>query len=243
MRAPIACEAAEVERRAGHGVQRAGRDQGRVDRRVAVGVDPQLVVFDRARALAREVEVGVVGQVHHGRLVGGGRVVHLQPVAIVERVDDGHRQPAGEPALAVRAHARELHADARARPHRFTRPHVLVEALEAAVQRVRPVVGVERVGDAVEREPRAADAVAVAADDRAEVRVRRRVGRARVAGDRVEAERDVRLAPAPVGHDQLLDDAAVGEDRDASCRGRCAACSGRSRCRPCWRAARRSSLW
>ena len=38
---------AEVERRAGHRVDRAGRDQGRVDRRVAVGVELQLVVVDR----------------------------------------------------------------------------------------------------------------------------------------------------------------------------------------------------
>ena len=196
------------------GVERAGRDQRRVDRRVAVGVQPQLVVLDRPGALAGQVEVGVVGQVDVGRLVGRGGVVHLQPVAVVERVDHGHRQRAGEAALAVGARAGQPHA--RRSSSVLTgcrRPDDLVEALEPAVQRVRAVVGVERVGDAVERELRAADAVAVAADDRAEVRVGLRVGLARVAGDGVEAERDVGLAPAPVGHDELLDDAAVGEDR------------------------------
>ena len=60
----------------------AGRDQRVVDRRVVVGGDHQLVVEDRAVALAGEVEVAVVGQVDRRRLVGRGDVVDLQLVVV-----------------------------------------------------------------------------------------------------------------------------------------------------------------
>ena len=62
------------------GAQLAGRDQRRVDRREAVRVDQQLVAEDVARALAGEVEVGVVGEVDDRGLVGRRRVVDARPL-------------------------------------------------------------------------------------------------------------------------------------------------------------------
>jgi hypothetical protein len=86
---------------------------------------------------------------------------------------------------------------------------VLVEADEAAVQRVRRVVDRQLVGDAVERELALRDAVRVAARDAAEVRA---LGD--VVGEVVEPERDVLEVVAPVGDADRLDDPAVGHDLD-----------------------------
>ena len=206
----------EVERRAGHRRDLPGRDQRLVDRRVAARVQLQRVVVDRPHALARQVPVGVVGEVDDRGLVRRRGVVHLEVVALVERVVDLHLQRAGIAALAVGARARHLQSDLAAARERLSVPDALVEALEPAVQAVRAVVDVELVRRAVERELRGADPVAVAADDRAEVRrVRRRRVAApqRVAGQVGEAERHVRLPAAPVGRPQLLDDPAVRDDR------------------------------
>ena len=67
----------EVERRTGDRRVPAERDAGRVDRGELVGEHGQQVVVDRARTLAVEVEVGVIGQVQHGQ--GVGRRLHLDP--------------------------------------------------------------------------------------------------------------------------------------------------------------------
>ena len=85
-------------------------------------------------------------------------------------------------------------------------PDYLVEALDAAVQMVRAVVGRERVRLAVERELALRDPVAVAADDRAEVRA----SVVDVVVERVEAEDDVVELAAAVRHAQRDDDRAVG---------------------------------
>jgi hypothetical protein len=59
-----------------------GGDQPRVGGRVAGGGDRELVVLDRAAALAGEVPVDVVGEVDDRGLVGGGLVVDA-PVAVL----------------------------------------------------------------------------------------------------------------------------------------------------------------
>ena len=73
---------AEVERRTRNAGQVAGRNQHIADRRVTVGVDSDLRVQDGPVALTREVEVGVIGKVQHGRLGRGRAVLDVQIVPV-----------------------------------------------------------------------------------------------------------------------------------------------------------------
>lgn len=155
---------AEVERRAGYWSQFAGRNQRRVNGSKPVGGDFDLLVENVALLVAVEIEVGVVGQVDHGRLVGDGRVVEAQRFAL-EGVAHGGRQLAGIAHVAVGADESELDAAGD-----FLRlPNVVVEAPGAAVQRVSAVVARNLVLIAVNRELAGGDAVAVAAHDRADI--------------------------------------------------------------------------
>jgi len=202
----------EVERRPLHRREGAGRDQRVADRCIAIRVDPQLVAENVARSVAAEVEVAVLRQIDRRRLVAGRRIVDDQLVLVSQGVGHAHAEVAGIALFAVGARAGE--GDAVGVLERFGRPHHLVEADVAAVQVVRPVVGRELVGLAVERELPLGDPVAVAADDRAE-EGRRRI--ADVAVQRVEAEHDVADLSAAIGRLQTGNDAAVadGLDRDA----------------------------
>jgi hypothetical protein len=76
------------------------------------------------------------------------------------------------------------------------------------VERVRTLVRVEAVDHAVELERGARDAVGVAADRRAEVRVLRAV---EVVVERRQRDHDVRPVPVAVGH---LDRHEAGAERD-----------------------------
>ena len=82
------CGAREVEGRAVHRAQLARRDRGVVRRREARGIDLQAMAQDVAAAFAREIEVGVVRQVHNGRLVCDRIVVYAQFVIAGERIDN-----------------------------------------------------------------------------------------------------------------------------------------------------------
>ena len=139
----------EVERRAGHRRDLAGRDRGRVDRRVVGGHQLQLVVVGAAGALAGEVEVGVVGQVDDRRRVGRRVVVDPQLVVVGQGVGDLDLERAGVALLAVRAGVAEPQADAVAVGDLARPPRRLVEALLAAVQVVGAVV--ERPGSSARR--------------------------------------------------------------------------------------------
>ncbi len=193
----------EVERRPRDRSDHAGRDQRGVDRRVVVGLEPEDVILDRAGALTAEVEVRVVREVDDRRLVGGGVVVHPQLVLVRERVGHIDLQRARIALLAVRARVAELDAAG----HDRALPDDLVEALDATVERVGPVVLGQRVRDAVERERAIRDAVGIAPRDRPEVRA---LGH--VVGQVVETERDVRDSALAIRRVDLGDDAAVGDD-------------------------------
>ncbi len=79
MRAPMGVGLGEVEGRAGDRRELAGGDELGVDGGVAAGVEHEGVAEDVAGA--GEIEVGVVGEVDDGGLVGGGGVVDAQLVA------------------------------------------------------------------------------------------------------------------------------------------------------------------
>ena len=121
---------AEIERSALDAAQLAGRDEAFVDRRELVSVDRHLVAEDIAFTRAREVEIGMVGQVDDRVLVGCGGVVDLELVIVGPGVHHGAGQVAGIAFLAVLAQVRELEALART----FLRfPYDFVEAAQPAV--------------------------------------------------------------------------------------------------------------
>src|SRR5256886_8874826 len=85
---------------------------GRVYRRKAVGVDRDDVAEDVARAVARQVEVAVLREVHRRRAVGGGVVVEDQLVRAREGVGHPRSERAGVALFAVRARVIQDEADA-----------------------------------------------------------------------------------------------------------------------------------
>jgi hypothetical protein len=142
----------EVERRCLDALELAGRDERLVDRSEATRLHHQLLCEDVAGAVARQVEVRVLGQVHRRRLVRGGLVLEAERVVVGERIGHLGVELARVAFLAVRARVREHDADAAPVLERLGLPDHLVEALHAAVERVRAVVGGELVLLAVELE-------------------------------------------------------------------------------------------
>ena len=122
-----------------------------------------------AVTLAREIEVRVVSQIDHGFLVGGGGVFDLQRVCIRPGIRDGDFQISGKAFFAVFAEVGKLKQLAVFLGKSFGCPYRFVEALDAAVQAVLAVVFRKRVGLAVQHKLRMADAVSVAANQRAEI--------------------------------------------------------------------------
>ena len=92
---------AKVERRSFDRRKLAGRNQRRIDRRVSIGVDRQLVPEDVAAA--GKIEITVLRQVDVRRLVGPRQVVDDELVAVVERVGDLDDQLARITLFAVGA--------------------------------------------------------------------------------------------------------------------------------------------
>jgi hypothetical protein len=157
---------AEVERRPGDRGGSAGkRPQFAVDRQVGGGDQGELMVEDGLGALAGQVEIGVVGQVDHGRGAGGGAVVDAQPPVREAVAHRGPQRP-GEALVAVGADQGELDAAAAGYPDRLGRPQSGVESLVAAVQGVgaRGVAERNLVGAAVQGEAAVGYPVAEAAD-------------------------------------------------------------------------------
>ncbi len=197
---------AEVEWRPFDGGEVSHGDEPLVHRRVAVGLDFDVVPEHIAVAGASEVEVRVLRQVDRRGLVGRRLVVEPQRVVVGQGVGDLGLQRARVAHVAVRAGVREHHAHRVGTLEGLGLPVGLVETLWSAVQVVLAVVLRQRVGRAVDGERPLADAVAVAADDGAEewrlVEVTLEV---------VVAEHDVTELPCLVGHLQRRDDAAVGD--------------------------------
>ena len=152
-----------------------------------------------------QIEERVGGEVDHRRLVDGRcLILHDKFVLVGDRIDHAQRHRARIALLAVLEHVGHLN---RGVVDLLGVEHHEARALLAAVQRVRPVVGGQLVFLAVEREFRLADAVGVAADERAH---------GGLAGlqlvDRLVAERHVAEHALLVGHQDLLDlGAPVGD--------------------------------
>lgn len=117
------------------------------------------MVFHRAAAVAAQIEVGMVGEIHHRallrrRLVGDGELI------VDQAIGDLHPDSAGKTLLTVGRGVGE--GDRVFLAGKF--PQFLVEALDSAVKAVFPFVGRDAVRPAVDGEPCPADAVGAAAD-------------------------------------------------------------------------------
>ena len=100
----------EVQSSALHGTDFAGWDQLLIGQSVSCRVDPHFMVFKTA--LVSKVEIGVVGQVDRGRLVGLGAVFDAQFVVVGQDIDHFYLQGAGIAFFAVGAAIREAHGRA-----------------------------------------------------------------------------------------------------------------------------------
>ena len=197
----------EVEGGVGDGADLAGGDESFVDGGVGVGVEGEEVVEDGAVAGAGEVEVGVVGKVDGGGLVGGSAVVDAEAAVLEEGVGDGALEVPGKP-WSPSGEVRDIsRTSPSVEAEWLGGPEVLVEADGAAVEGIGAVVSGEGVGVAVEGEGGTADAVGDAADGGAEVGVGSEVG-----FEGGEGEVDVGAVAFAVGGVDLEDvPAEVGE--------------------------------
>ena len=123
------------------------------------------------------------------------------------RVDRGDVEPAWIALLAVGRDVVQAQRRAPRRRHRFGVPHLLVEALEAAVHVVGRPVGRQLDRLAIELEPGAGDAVGDPADERAEERMA-----GEIAVEVGKAQHHVGEPAVAIGHVQLGDDAAIVRD-------------------------------
>ena len=199
---------AEIERGPGDVPEFSGRDQRRVDRGVSVGIYRQSMGHDvRIAVFARQVEIAVIGDIDDRRLIRLRLVFDCEHVIVAERVDRADVELAGVTAGPVRARVGEYGACRRSALCGLQLPDNLVEAVQATVEMVGPVVGLEGVLVAVQGEAAVGDAVGIAAHRSAEIlRLGEIFGRRRV------AEHDVAAHALPVRHGQRLDGGAEGHD-------------------------------
>src|ERR1700675_2418960 len=92
---------------------------------------PEYVAFP----LARQIEIGMVGQVEDGIFIGGRRILDAQS-APTQGVAHGCGERAGETFLAILAHISEVDFIC----YLLCRPDLFVEAADAAVKSVVAIV-------------------------------------------------------------------------------------------------------
>ena len=158
-------------------------------------------------AFAGQVEIGVVGQVHRRGLIGHRVESNTQFVIVAQLVDGGDFRGAGITLVASDAQVSQDQAHRFRRVEGFGFPQLAVEAIGAAVQVIDAVVHVQLVGHAVQREAAIGDAVAIAANQRAEV-----MRLAEVGFSIVEAVADISQHAVAVRHVQFGDHAAKVAD-------------------------------
>ena len=199
----------KVVRRAGDISYFACGDQCFVDGDVFFGVQHKLVVENRAFAFAFKVEVGVLGEVHRRRFVGGGMVVDDQGVLVGQCVGYGDLQVAGVVFFHVFCEIGQ---------HElvfcgveFCIPNDFIKTDGSAVQVVPNAIFLQFIILAVERKTTVGDAVAVATDKGTEVGL---VDGIHVTFDAVVAEYDVGKFSVTVSNENRRDDGPVVGDLD-----------------------------
>ena len=199
----------KIERCASDRGDLTGRDERRVHRRHRVGVDGELVGENVTASVAGKVPVRVLREIDRRRLVTRRPIVDDQTIVVRQRVSDAGAKRSGIALLHVRAGVIENDAHPAHIPERFGVPDDFVETSDATVQTIRPVVHGEPIGRPIEGESAAGNPIAVATDDRAEVR-----GIAKVAAQTVVPEHDIVELTRAVRRLQRGDDAAVVRQPD-----------------------------
>lgn len=121
--------------------------------------------------MAREVEVGMVGQIDWRRLRRSDLVDSAEGVVREHFVGDGRDDGPRVALELIRVNVRQNHF----RPGAKRSPVELIEADGAAMQLMLPIqVFVHFVADAVEREPAVSDPIANTSNRRTEIRISRR---------------------------------------------------------------------
>ena len=139
------------------------------------GADLQVMVIYRCGIIGTvQVEIGMIGEIYNGVLIGCGKIVKTQRSVLAQRVGDADLQISGVALLAVGTQSAE--GDGAVAGY-FSPPHTVAEADLAAVQVVRTVVYEQFVVFAVQREFSGFYAVAESAYHGAHVADRSRVGR------------------------------------------------------------------
>ena len=173
-----------------------------------VGVDMEYMIGDRTSDFSGEVEVGMVGEVQWGELIGISFGFNRINVVAGDRIDDGDVHRAWIALLAVRAAIGKAHGDrAVCSIHRRGDPDFFVEALEAAVQMVRRIVARELIGFSFKIDAGSCNTARHAPRDGSEVRVA-----CQVRIEIVESENDIGHVAIAIGCEQPGDDAPVRDD-------------------------------
>lgn len=161
---------AQVERGATDREQTTGGHE--VVARLGVGVGKHLkrVVERRSRSVTVQVEVAVVGEVHHRRRVGQCHVGDGELVCGREPVGHPHVEVAGEALVSVRALEAELDEGTVLAPLGADKlPKAVMPIVRPAVQTAAAVVSLRRIGGAAKLKVPGVDAVGVTAHHGAKV--------------------------------------------------------------------------
>ena len=161
---PDALRYTEVKWRSGNRQPLPGRQRRRAVFQKLFGADLQRVAEHGTAAV--KIKIAVIRQIAKGIPIGGRFICHRQRIP-AQAIAHGGAHRAGIPLFPIRRYAREPYA---VRQH-FRRPYIFIKAAHAAVQMVLPVVSGEPIVFPVQREGRAADAVADASNARAEIAV------------------------------------------------------------------------
>lgn len=194
----------EIHRGIRHRSNLPGGHEGRINRRIAVGVHRQQPFRIVLRGVPVEVEIGVVGHIHDRGLVRFGRIANIDGVIVGQR----HRHPAVEiPREALFAVLRRIGQLqlAVALLHGVENP--VLKSPGTSVQTVTIVILRQLVFNAVQCDPPLPDAVGIAADRSPEVSRNRPV-----IPDVIESEHDVAHDAVTVGNHHRHDASAeVGD--------------------------------
>src|SRR3569833_1909630 len=160
-----------------------------------------------SRRQAFEIEIAVVVEIDDGRSAGSCLERDRESGRTGEPVRQSHVEPAGIVLLAVRTDVVQRHRRPLALVDLEDLPELAIEAVRAAVQCVRAVIGCELDGLTVEHQATIRDAVGIAADAGAE-----ELPLLDIAGQIVMAEHDVVAEPVAARNDQRLQRGAEADD-------------------------------
>ena len=196
----------EIERCAFHAGEFAGGDEAIICGSIVRRPDIKFVIENVA--VAREVEVGVVGEIDDGGFVGGGFVIDTKFVFVGEGVGDLCRKCAGIIFFAIFADVSELHGRFAALcGKRFSFPKFARETGTSAMEMIFAVVRGEFVFDAIEREFGVGDAIRKPPDHRGGTREA-----VEVFVERFCAEDDIGGASLAIEREEFCDDRALLHD-------------------------------